>query len=50
MRLMKMAYDEKYTKAAIMLQKFFRMWQVQARIVRDELMNIGCDTKQVSHG
>ena len=43
---MKMADDERYNQAAIILQKYFRMWQVQAQLVREELYNLGYE-KQV---
>lgn len=45
-RMMRMAKEEKYCSAAIVLQKFFRMWKAQANLINMQLQMVGSDTSQ----
>ena len=44
---MKMASDERYAKAAVILQKYFRMWKAQAQLIHMQLYSSQNETQRI---
>ena len=44
---MKMASDERYARAAVILQKYFRMWKAQAQLIHMQLYSSQNETQRI---